>query len=184
MNNNEDLFKIRLSREKILKKKRGTGIPSLKGSVCNTSKDKNSLIKIAQKIGITNIDEYIEDTRITICDQIKNRLLFLEKFSTNKKKNKLVYMIIPKNHPIYPFPFNLEDRVEYIINDLQSEISISLKTKKENIKNGEFESVRDKDFARYKITITNNSDELEEYSKILKNKKFVKENNQWSLIVE
>lgn len=36
-----DVFKIREKREKILDKKRGTGIPSLKGSVCATSKQKN-----------------------------------------------------------------------------------------------------------------------------------------------
>jgi len=181
--NKNDIFKIRPSREKILIKKRGTGIPSLKGAVCNTSKDRNLLIKIAKEIDIKNIDKYMDDTRISICDQIKKRLLFLEKFSTNKQKNKLVYMIIPTNHPIYPFPFNLEDRAKHIIDDLQSKISISLKTKIENIKNGIFEDVRDKEFAKYKITI-NNGDDLKEYFELLKSKNFVKENDSWVLIIE
>ncbi len=36
----DDLFKIRPPRAKILEKKRGTGIPTLKGAVCSTSKSK------------------------------------------------------------------------------------------------------------------------------------------------
>jgi len=28
--------------------------------------------------------------------------------------NKLTYIMIPENHPVYPFPLNLEDRVVYI----------------------------------------------------------------------
>ncbi len=39
-----DTFKLRIKREKILKKKRGTGIPSLTGAVCETSKKKKRII--------------------------------------------------------------------------------------------------------------------------------------------
>ena len=42
---NQDLFKIRSPRAKILNKKRGTGIPTFKGAVCSTAKDKKYLIK-------------------------------------------------------------------------------------------------------------------------------------------
>ena len=45
------------------------------------------------------------------------KLLDLEKFSTGK--NKMTYMMIPANHPIYPFPYNLEDRADYIENKLK-----------------------------------------------------------------
>ena len=38
-----DVFKIREKRSKILDKKRGTGIPSLKGAVCSIAKDKGYL---------------------------------------------------------------------------------------------------------------------------------------------
>jgi hypothetical protein len=181
--NKNDIFKLRPKREKILIKKRGTGIPSLKGAVCNTSKDKNLLIDIAKKIGIINIDKYIDDTRFSICQLIRNRLLFLEKFSTIKDKNKLVYMIIPTNHSIYPFPLNLEDRIKYIIEQLQSKISISITYKYENIKNGIFEGTRDKNLAKYKIDLTNNDDELEEYSKLLKSFDFNYDKN-WTRIIE
>ena len=47
-----------------------------------------------------------------------------------------------------------------------------------------FEGVREKDFARYKITIMNSSDELNEHTNLLKKNKFTKENDQWTLIIE
>src|SRR5690606_11903323 len=107
-----DVFKIRERRDKILEKKRGTGIPSLKGAVCATSKDKMYLENKAKEIGVI-IDE--NDTRIDICNKIRDRLLFLEKYGTSKKKNKITYIMIPNNHPLYKFPYNLEDRVNHII---------------------------------------------------------------------
>jgi superfamily II DNA or RNA helicase len=182
--NKNDVFKLRPSREKILIKKRGTGIPSLKGAVCNTSKDKNLLIKIAKEIGVENIDNYIDDTRFEICQLIRDRLLFLEKFSTDKDKNKYVYMIIPTNHQTYQFPLNLEDRIKYIIDQLQSKISISLTYKYENIKNGIFEGVRNKNLAKYKIILTNKKDDIDEYKDILSKNGFVFEDKEWSKIIE
>jgi len=181
---NEDVFKLRPKREKILLKKRGTGIPSLKGAVCNTSKDKDLLIKIATDIGVTNLDKYIDDTRFSICQLIRNRLLFLEKYSLAKEKNNYVYMIIPTNHSEYEFPLNLEDRIKYIIDNLQSKISISLTHKHENIKEGIFEGSRDKRFARYKITLTNDKKDLEEYTDYIKKSGFTLQNNIWTIIIE
>ena len=49
-----ELFKIRPNRAKILDKKRGTGIPTLKGAVCSTSKDKDYLINILKKLPNTS----------------------------------------------------------------------------------------------------------------------------------
>lgn len=179
----DDVFKLRMKRDKILEKKRGTGIPSLKGAVCNTSKDKNLLINIAKKIGVSDLDKYMDDTRLSICQLIRNRLLFLEKYNTNKDNNKYTYMIIPINHPKYQFPYNLEDRVYYIIEQLQSKISITLNYDVKNIKDGIFEDIRDKSLARYKITLTNKLSELEEYKEQLMNFGFKKSTN-WELIVE
>ena len=45
----KDIFKIREPRAKVLDKKRGTGIPTLKGAVCSTSKDKNYLLSLINK---------------------------------------------------------------------------------------------------------------------------------------
>ncbi|AYV79674.1 MAG: SNF2-like helicase, partial [Faunusvirus sp.] len=117
-----DVFKIRPRREKILSKKRGTGIPSLKGAVCETSKDKTYLIKIANDLGIKDIESQI--TRMSICSIIKNKLLQLEKYS--KGHDKKTYIMIPKNHPVYEFPFNLEDRLKYIVKELKFKIKMDV----------------------------------------------------------
>ena len=180
----DDVFKLRPQRDKILIKKRGTGIPSLKGAVCDTSKDKNLLIKIAKDIGIENLENYINDTRFSVCQLIRDRLLFLEKFSTEKNNNKYVYMIIPANHPIYPFPLNLEDRINHIISIIQSKISISITFVTENLKNGIFEGIRNKTFAKYKITLTNSLNDLQEYTNLLKKNNFIIENDKWVIIIE
>lgn len=106
----KDIFKIREKREKILEKKRGTGIPSLKGAVCATSKEKEYLETLAKNIGIKKIN--YNDTRENICNMIKNKLIEMEKYS--KGKNKMTYIMVPSNHPTLKFPLNLEDRIEYI----------------------------------------------------------------------
>lgn len=106
----KDIFKIREKRDKILDKKRGTGIPSLKGAVCATSKEKDYLEKLAKSVGIKKIESGL--TRDNICELIKDKLIELEKYS--KGKNKMTYIMIPSNHPTLKFPLNLEDRIEYI----------------------------------------------------------------------
>jgi hypothetical protein len=116
-----DLFKIREPRSKTLDLKRGTGIPTLKGSVCNI-KSKEYLLKLLKKF--PNIDNEIKTiekmNRDNICQKIKDKLIELEKYSTTKDNNKMTYIIIPYDHPIYPFPLNLEDRVKDRINKLNN----------------------------------------------------------------
>ena len=112
----EDVFKIREKRDKILDKKRATGVPSLKGAVCATSKHKEYLEEIANDLGIKSIKK--EVTRVDLCNKIRDRLLELEKYSTGK--DKMTYIMIPNNHPKYLFPLNLEDRVEYIKNKVSN----------------------------------------------------------------
>lgn len=111
-----DIFKIREKREKILDKKRATGIPSQKGAVCATSKQKEYLEKIAKDLDIKNIS--IDITRDDLCNNIMQKLIELEKYS--KGKDKMTYIMIPSNHPKYLFPLNLEDRVEYIKNKVSN----------------------------------------------------------------
>jgi hypothetical protein len=117
-----DVFKIREKREKILDKKRGTGIPSLKGSVCATSKQKEYLEKLAKDLGI-KFDSNIK--RDDICIKIKDKLIELEKYSKGKKK--ITYIMIPKNHPEYKFPLNLEDRTEYLKDNINKLLSKNIK---------------------------------------------------------
>jgi hypothetical protein len=112
----DDVFKIREKREKILDKKRATGIPSLKGAVCATSKQKQYLEDIAKDLGIQNASPDI--TRVDLCVNIMDKLIELEKYS--KGKDKKTYIMIPSNHPKYLFPLNLEDRLEYIKNKVSN----------------------------------------------------------------
>ena len=93
---NNDIFKIRKRRENILDKKRGTNIPSLMGSRCmfKSKKYLNDVLKTL-KIHTNNTNKQY------ICNLIKEKLLSLEKNSKD-----ITYMIIPKNHKIYKFPYN------------------------------------------------------------------------------
>ena len=108
-------------------KKRGTGIPTFKGAVCSTSKSKGYLLGILEKLEkITKkydlpsqLKEAKKSVRTNICNMIRDNLLMLEKYSKSKDKNKITYIMIPSNHPMYPFPYNLEDRIKYIINELE-----------------------------------------------------------------
>lgn len=123
----DDVFKIREPREKNLDKKRGTGIPTFKGAVCSTSKSKGYLLgilekleKMTKKYGLpSQMKEAKKSVRTNICHMIRDSLLVLEKYSKSKDKNKITYIMVPNNHPIYPFPYNLEDRIKHIINELE-----------------------------------------------------------------
>jgi hypothetical protein len=145
----KDIFKIREKREKILEKKRGTGIPSLKGAVCATSKEKEYLEQILKDLNIKLKDN---ETREDMCTKIMNKLIELEKYSTGK--NKKTYIMIPYDHPKYKFPLNLEDRLEYLKNN--SEVILSQKIKfKENI------SKKDKNILlEFKLSKKPNKDEI------------------------
>jgi superfamily II DNA or RNA helicase len=105
----KDVFKIREKRNKLLDKKRGKGIQSLKGSVC-TTKSKEYIANVCNKLGIKIASIMRQD----MCEAIKTKLLHLEKYATDKNKDKFTYIIIPSNHRLYKFPYNLEDRIEYI----------------------------------------------------------------------
>lgn len=131
--NEIDLFKIREPIIKSKDKKRGTGIPTLKGAVCSTSKDKDYLMNLIKKIPgikkeeITRIDKL---TRENICTEMKDKLLYLEKYSTDNK----TYVMVPANHPVFPFPYNLKDRVKYRIKEINTilERDIDIKTSKKD----------------------------------------------------
>ena len=61
------------------------------------------------------------NTRTDVCNKIEERMLFLEKYATTKDKNKVSYVLIPIDHPDLPFPYNLEDRVDNILNKLKTQ---------------------------------------------------------------
>ena len=180
----DDLFKIRPPRAKVLEKKRGTGIPTLKGAVCSTSKSKPHLLKILAKIpGVKEeeINNLKKSTRESVCDFIKEKLLFLEKYSTTAQKNKVTYVMVPFDHPEYKYPFNLEDRIKYIISELKSKIGreIDYKTVKEN--NGKF--LNQKNLPSYKIEFLDNK-YTQASKKDLEKLGFKLENKKWSLKID
>jgi hypothetical protein len=177
-----DVFKLRTKRDKILIKKRGTGIPSLTGAVCETAKTKEELIEIALKLNI-KMEKSKSDSRTSVCVLIRNRLLYLEKYSTDKDKNKYTYMIIPNNHQIYKFPLNLEDNIQYQLKKIIDKIPFKIEHNVEVSNNGIFEGKRDKSLIRYILNLTNNKD-LAKYDTFLTTMGFTLQNKKWSLIIE
>jgi len=169
----KDVFKIRKHRLKILDKKRGTGIPSLKGAVCSTSKNKEYLENIAKQLGVVPKKD---ETRIDICEKIKDKMLLLEKYSTGKEK--VTYVMIPENHPQYKFPYNLEDRVDFIIKKIKAEIPLKLDITTKNKKNGS-----EKGISSFYIHIKNSA-KLSEYNDILKKLEAEKSGDEWIIKID
>jgi len=151
----KDVFKIREKRNKILEKKRGTGIPSFKGAVCSTAKHKDYLNKITKKLKIKINNN---STRVQICNKIRDTMLELEKYGTQKDKNKFTYVMIPINHSEYPFPYNLEDRAKDIVEKIKKEIKIKL-----NVKT----TMKKKKDKHYYVINIKSSKSLKEYKTIL-----------------
>ncbi|AGC01979.1 DEAD-like helicase [Acanthamoeba polyphaga moumouvirus] len=171
-NQNEvvDEFKIRKRRPKILSKKRQTGVPSFKGAVCKTSKDKQYLYNISKKLKLQVDNTY---SRVGICDLIRDKLYDLEKYSTNKEGNKMTYLIVPANHPTIPFPLNLEDRVDYIIRDIERETRSNISPEIRIINTeGRFDDIN---YYYYELIFTG----MNKYQDIMKNYGAVQEGDQW-----
>lgn len=130
----EDIFKMRERKKAYSGKKRGTGIQTLTGTVCYNSQHRETLVKILKKLDI----KPTSTSRVNMCLDIRNALMELEKYSTERAGNKMTYVIVPSNHKTIPFPYNLEDRKEYIINKINEEIkknlSITVDTKTESNK--------------------------------------------------
>ena len=110
-------------------------------------------------------------------------MMFLEKYSTSKDKNKMTYLMMPANHPRYSFPFNLEDRIKYVLDYLQKETGIKIKHSVKKMNNGIFMNRRDKEFVKYELTFSNSK--LIEKEKVFIEKYGGKLNKgKWVIIVE
>ncbi|XWV26232.1 putative NTPase [Tupanvirus soda lake] len=172
----KDEFKIRGRRPKILSKKRETGVPSFKGAVCKTSKDKQFLLNIAEKLNLTIRDTNV---RTDICDTIRDKLFDLEKYSTTKDGNKMTYLIVPANHPIIPFPLNSEDRLKHILNDIQRQTRTSVNPTIDVIPStGKFDDIK---YVKYKIIFDSSMDR---FGEILEQYGAEKDGNKWIIMVE
>jgi hypothetical protein len=110
-------------------------------------------------------------TRENICNELKEKLLYLEKYATTKDGNKITYVIIPNDHPVYPFPYNLEDRIKDRINQINklAERKVDILVKKSD----------------KKYTLTFNNDKfLHDLEKKLKELGCKLENKEWVLVLE
>ena len=179
----DDIFKVRPPLGKLGDKKRGTGIYSLTGAVCATSKDKDTLLKTIKKLKsmIDNASQLENElnTRDNMCNYIMKMSLYLEKYSTTKDNNKITYVMIPADHKKYKFPFNLEDRVKHTISKLKEIIlrEFDYVVKKE--KNGTFENI--KHLTNYIIEVKSNEKYIEPHKKDLEKMGFIKEKNTYIL---
>ena len=170
-----DLFKIRPKQTKQAKK-RGTGIHNFKGAVCSNAYSKPALLKIINKLPniLTNeLKEFSSKPREDICSIICKKLIALEKYSVNDKKK--TYIMIPANHPIYPFPLNLEDRVKMTINKLNKIVgrSVDVLVKKQKDKDNEL---------IYNLTFKN-AEFINQYNNQVKQLGFTLLSNEWKLII-
>ncbi len=171
-----DEFKIRAKRPKILAKKRETGVPSFKGAVCRTSKDKQFLAIIATKLNLTIEDANIRDN---ICNLVRDKLYDMEKYSRTADKNKMTYLIVPANHPTIPFSLNLEDRIKHILNQIKQETRSSIEPKIETTKKtGRFTDVK---YISYKLVFDKNMDK---YSDLLVSTGATKVGTNWVINVD
>ena len=157
-----DLFKIRPKQDKVIEKKRGTGIYNFKGAVCSTAKSKSELMKIVGELPNISKDDIKKIDKLSredICNFIRDKLLFLEKYAVSNNNNKITYIMVPKNHPTIPFPLNLEDRVKYIVKNINQIVgrSVDIIVKKNKNKEGlmtyEMSFINDKFVTEYKSSI-------------------------------
>ena len=107
-------------------------------------------------------------------------MLLLEKYGTNKNKDKMTYVMIPMDHPDYPFPYNLEDRVKSIKDKLNEQIKIKLDI---SVKTEKKTTGEEKGYPSYLITIKDES-KLKDFYKNLENLGFKKTKSEWSLLLE
>ena len=180
----DDLFKIRPPLKKSTDKKRGTGIYSLKGAVCSTSKDKEYLLKVLEKLFKMTKDTSklpTKASRETICEQIKNILMYLEKYSTSKDNNKLTYVMIPADHPIYEFPYNLEDRVKARIKQVKKLVKRDFDSVVKKMNDGEF--MGKKNMKSYFIEIKKDK-YISQYHTELERMGFRFDNNKYIMIID
>ena len=176
----KDAFKVRDRRPKILEKKRQTGIPSYYGAVCHTAKDMKTLLAMAHKVKL-NKKELETTPRIDICAKIRDQLLIMEKYGTSAQGNKMTYMIVPFNHPNIIFPLNLEDRMKYIINEIQNITKLKLDVSiKKTVKNINMEGFNG---ASYVLSIKDNP-QLKLVEHIINKYKGKKEGNNWTFLID
>ena len=103
----EDIFNIRTMKDINNNKEREKNLPTYFGANCLSK----NITYLKEIINILDI-KTSSTSKPPICKLIKEKLLYLERTSTGS--NKLTYIKIPLNHSDYIFPYNIEDRIEYL----------------------------------------------------------------------
>ena len=91
--------------------------------------------------------------------------------------------MIPANHKKIPFPFNLEDRVNFTLAKVKTIVNKDVNFNIKKLDNGIFIDLRNKNLARYEITFDNKSS-FDKVKKDLKNIGFKLEKNKWIMLIE
>jgi hypothetical protein len=141
------------------------------------------LNKLQKLVPDVKIKSTKKTNRINICDEIRSYLLYLEKYSTSKDKNKNTYMMIPADHPTLAFPYNLEDRVKYILNQVKSIIQREYNYNVLKGKNSTFNDFNLSKLPSYIIDIKINK-YIESNMKKLLDLGFKKDSNKLIFIIE
>nr|URM62211.1 ATP dependent RNA helicase [Mimivirus sp.] len=102
----------------------------------------------------------------------------MEKYTTDESGNKMTYLIVPANHPTIPFPLNLQDRMQYIIQEIERETRTSVNPQIEIIQSqGDFDDI---DYFYYRLIFNN----MNRYSDIMRLYGGVQENDKWIIIIK
>jgi superfamily II DNA or RNA helicase len=173
----DDVFKLR-EKQHDANNKRRSASASVKGAICYTAKEKNELLDLAKQLGIKDVNSKVA-SRNSLCDLIKNRLLFLEKY----EDDNVVYMIVPNNHPEYPFPLRLTDRIEHINKKVNRLLYTSVAFEKRKQDNGIFEGKREIGLSRYSIKFKHHPDYIKHKTE-LESMGFELNNDTWMAMVE
>ena len=163
----KDIFKLRKKITINTSKKRESGLQTYNGSVCFNSYTMDEIKKVFQNLKIPFNPKL---SRIELCNQVRDKLYELEKYSTDG----LTYLIIPSNHPVIPFPLNLKDRIEFIKQQIIKKCEnaiINISSKVDNKKK------------IYIITIKK-SKEIENNEEYITELGFVKNKDSYELIVK
>ena len=93
-------------------------------------------------------------------------------------------MMVPFNHPIYPFPLNLEDRIRYVEEEFNRLEKSKVKFKYKKDKNGIFEGKRSKEYAKYNVEFDFSGSIKKETQELLDKYSFNKKSKKYSAVFE
>ncbi len=151
------IFKIRKALKQIILKNRNSSL--------ETEQNNNKFLidDVAKKINLTINDGYNGEV-------IKNKLFDLEKYSTTKDKNKKTYFIDKS----MSYPLNLEDRIERMIDDINSKMHSSSEIKFLIVPNKNEKRFDDINYVSYVI-----QSDMQLYENIMKSYGAIKIHDEW-----